>query len=535
MKETIGQILMQIRGAWRFRWYALATAWSIAVIGWIAIVLTPNMYVANATVYVDTDSVLKPLLNGLAVSPDMQGRVRMMSRLIMGRPQLEKVALETGLARRAHGSVQLSELMDSMSKRVTLDGSGDYYSLHYADRDPAMAQRVVQALLDAFVGDTLGIKSADNGSAQQFLQTQIQDYAARLRDSENQLADFKRRHIGMMPGETGDYFTRLQTASAKLDDLQSKLRLAGEQRTALEQQLQGEEPTFGLFSSGSSAQDGGNPKIAALDSQIANYRGQLAQLLLRYTDKFPRVIQMKDAIAQLEAQKAALAKAPKSRSASGPAVPRNPSMAAAFSLDLNPVYQDLRLDLARTKLGIGGLQEQIGEEQHTIGDLRARVNTMPTIQAQLTQLTRNYQVTNTQYQQLLQRLDSARLSAQAEASNDQVKFRTVDPPRLPHQPSSPNRPRLMTLILTLALGAAIALAILLNELKPVFLSRAMITAVTGLPVLGSISYVEAGPERPLLRREPVRILIGGAALLVAYVLALGLAGPVSRIAQRLLG
>jgi hypothetical protein len=81
----------------------------------------------------------------------------------------------------------------------------------------------------------------------------------------------------------------------------------------------------------------------------------------------------------------------------------------------------------------------------------------------------------------------------------------------------------------------VALAILLNEMKPVFLSRAMLANITGLPVLGSISYVEAGHELPVLRREPVRVSIGGAFLLVAYVLALGLAGPVSRIAERLLG
>ncbi|MGH8260696.1 MAG: XrtA system polysaccharide chain length determinant [Steroidobacteraceae bacterium] len=533
MKETLGQILMQVRGAWRFRWLALAAAWAIAMIGWAAVVLMPNMYVANARVYVDTDSVLKPLLNGLAVNTDVTSRVAMMAHMIMGRPHLERVARETGLADRARTPEQFARLIQSMSQKITLDGNGNVYSLHYADRDPAMAQRVVQHLLDAFVEDTLGIKRADSGSAQQFLQQQIHDYEVRLKAAEDRLADFKRRNVGLMPGQAGDYFTRLQTETTKLEDLQSKLRLAEDRRTELNKQLEGEEPTFGLFASSPSSQ-GDDTGTGTLDSQIEEYKHQLSQLLLQYTDKFPRVIQLNETIAQLEAQKRALAKAPKAR-ASEPQVPKDPSQAAAFALDLNPVYQNLKIDLSRTDLDIAGLRQQVAEEQHVMADLKSRVNTIPTVEAQLTQLTRDYEVTRTQYQALLQRLDSARLSEQAEASNDQVKFRIIEPPVRPLVPSSPNRPRLITMVLAAALGAGIALAVLLNELKPVFLSRAMLAAVTGLPVLGSISFATRAAEPPLLRREPVRLVIGGAILLVAYTLAVGLAEPVSRLAHRLLG
>lgn len=533
MKETLGQILMQIRGAWRFRWYALGTAWVIAIIGWGVVVFMPNMYTARARVYVDTDSVLKPLLSGLAVNTDVMTRVDMMARVIMGRPHLERVARETGLADRARTPQQLARLIDSLSQKITLDGRDNTYSLSYSDPDPAMAQRVVQHLLDAFMEDTLGIKRADSGSAQQFLQAQIHDYEGRLRNAESRLADFKRRNVGLMPGEAGDYFTRLQTASGKLEDLEAKLRLAEERRTELNKQLQGEEPTFGLFSSSPSSQGGGG--TAALDSQIENYRQQLAQLLLQYTDKHPRVIQLKETIAQLEAQKAALATKARKAHAEAPQVPKDPSMAAAFALDLNPVYQNLRIDLSRTELDIAGLRQQVEDEQHVISDLKSRVNTIPTVEAQLTQLTRDYEVTRTQYQALLQRLDSARLSQQAEASNDQVKFRIIEPPVRPLVPSGPNRPRLITLVLVAALGVGIALAVLLNEMKPVFLSRAMLSAVTGLPVLGSVSYVSATVEPSLLRREPIRVAIGGAVLLVAYTLAIGLADPVSRLAHKLLG
>ncbi|MGH8218574.1 MAG: XrtA system polysaccharide chain length determinant [Steroidobacteraceae bacterium] len=533
MKETLGQILIQIRGAWRYHWYALAAAWVVAIVGWAAVVLMPNMYEARARVYVDTDSVLKPLLSGLAVNANVTSRVEMMARVIMGRPHLERVARETGLADRARTPEQFASLIDSLSKQMTLEGSGNVYSLHYSDRDPAMAQSVVQHLLDAFVEDTLGIKRADSGSAQQFLQTQIQDYAARLKSAEDRLADFKRHNVGLMPDQAGDYFTRLQSENSKLQDLQAKMRLADERRTEVNKQLQGEEPTFGLFSSTGEAGDSGNSPI---DAQIGAYRRQLDQLLLLYTDKHPKVIALKETIAQLEAQKAAAAKAAKAKSRNtGPQLPKDRSQAEAYALDLNPVYQNLRLDLSRTEVIIAELRQQIEDEQHVVSDLKSRVNTIPTVEAQLTQLTRDYEVTRAQYQALLQRLDSARLSEQAEASNDQVKFRIIEPPTRPLIASSPNRPRLITMVLAAALLAGVALSILLSELNPVFVSRAMLTTITGLPVLGSISFFSKDPIPPLFRREQFLVGVGGACLLVAYTLAIGLAEPVSRLAHRLLG
>src|SRR6185437_46678 len=256
----------------------------------------------------------------------------------------------------------------------------DVYTLRYADHDPAMAQRVVQHLFDAFEEDTLGVKRADSGSAQQFLETQIQDYQSRLRTAEARLADFKQKNVGLLPGhESGDYFTRLQTESGKLEDLQAKLRLALDRRTELNKQLSGEEPTFGLFSSGSGE---GDTSTAALDGEIGNDRRELAELLLQYTDKHPRVIALKARIAQLESQKAAARSAPKKRASGLPAL-TDPSQAATYALDLNPVYQNLRIELSQTDVNIAELRAQITDEEHVVSDLKNRVSAIPLIEAQL--------------------------------------------------------------------------------------------------------------------------------------------------------
>lgn len=533
MKETLGQLLMQVRGAWRFRWHALLAAWAIAIVGWAIAVGLPNEYEARARVYVDTDSVLKPLLSGLAVNTDEKSRVTMMARVIMGTTNLERVARETGLANRVHTPESFQELIDSLGKEIKVDGSDNIFTITYRDHDPTMAQRVVQHLLDAFEEDTLGIKRADSGSAQQFLEAQIHDYESRLRASEDQLANFQRQNVGLLPGQqSGDYFTRLQSENGKLQDMQARLRVLLDRRTELQKQLDGEEPTFGLFSSNTGS---GDSSTAAIDAEIVEDRREIAQLLLQYTEKHPRVIALRARIAQLESQKAAALKAPPKKPASGMPALTDPSQAANYALDLNPVYQNLRIELSQTDVNMAELREQIAEETRVVNDLKSRVNAIPVVEAQYAQLNRDYAVTKAQYDQLLQRLDSAKLSEQAEANTDQVKFRIIEPPVVPLVPAGPNRLLFITLALLAALAGGIGLAVLLNEMKPVFLSRAMLAGVTGLPVLGSVSFLSSAVTRRLLRRKALLVAAGGAFLLVAYTLAMVLAGPVTKVAQQLLG
>ena len=404
MQELLAQVLIQARNAWRFRWLAVACAWLVAIAGWIYALSQPDVYEARARVFVDTDSVLKPLLTGLAVDTNVQNRVAMMSQVLMSRPNLEKVARETDLYLRAPTQEDFARLVDTLPNRITLQGGGrdNTYTLRYSDTDPKMAQRIVQTLLDAFVESTIGVKRADTDSAQSFLQTQIREYETRLRTAEDRLAKFKKDNVGLLPGETGDYYTRLQTAQVKLAELRAESRLVEQRRLELTKQLDGEVPTFGLFTEST----GG-----ASDPRVAEYRRQLDQLLLQYTEKHPKVIALEETIANIEAQ--AVSQSEKQRAATP--LPKNPQEAMARALDINPVYQNLRVELSRAQVELAELREQISEYQSTVNNLNGKVDTIPQIEAELTRLNRDYEVNRTQHQQLLQRLESARLSESAEA------------------------------------------------------------------------------------------------------------------------
>ena len=91
MHDIVRQLVSYLRGMWQYRWYGVAISWAVCAVGWTVVFLMPNLYEANARVYVDTQSVLKPLLSGLAVQPNVDQQIAMMSRTLISRPNLERV------------------------------------------------------------------------------------------------------------------------------------------------------------------------------------------------------------------------------------------------------------------------------------------------------------------------------------------------------------------------------------------------------------------------------------------------------------
>lgn len=478
MRENVLELLSQLRGGWRFRWVAIGVAWAIALAGWFAVALMPNQYEARAKIFVDTDSVLKPLLAGLAVTTDPVSQVNMMARVLMTRPNLEKVARETDLALRAKTPESFQRLVDSLPTSIGIGGGqGNIYSITFEDSDPQMAYRVVRKLVDTFVEDSIGDNRNDAAGAQRFLSDQLAQYGRKLEEAEGRLAEFKKNNLGLMPGETGDYYARRQMIAEELAKLRSQYALVEQRRDELRRQLEGEEPTFGLVASTPT----GKPATAN-DAKIAEFQKQLDQLLLQYTDKHPRVAALRETIEQLRKQ------APNDPA---PEAPVDPTRLAARMLDVNPVYQSMKLNLSQTELELVELRNKIGQAQAAVNDLQGKVNTIPEVEAQLSRLNRDYEVNKAQYNALLQRLESAKLSDRAEDSQQQVKFRIIEPPDVPLIAQGPNRVLLSAGVFAAALMGGLAAAFILSQIRPVFSTRQALTnASGGIPVLGMINLAQ---------------------------------------------
>ena len=476
MQEIIAQLVSHARSTWRYRWYMLLVACPLCIGGWAMVQVLPDQYEASARVYLDTESMLRPLMKGLAVDSNVRSQIDIMTKTLLSRPNLEKVARMTDLDLKAKTPDQMDGLLDRLGGKIKLEQvpqSRDFYKIKYEDNNPQLAKKVVQALLTIFVESTLGESRKDTDVAQSFLDQQIKEYEARLVQSEDRLKDFKRRNIGRMPGEGGDYFQNLQTAIGELEQAQLQLHEAENRRQELARQLEDNEAAPNVQAVTST-----NSSTPELDSRINNLQARLDELLLKYTNQHPDVIEVKRTIADLEKQKKEVLAA----QAKG-------GQGAADAQDGNPYQGQLKLALSEADANVAALKARVTAYQQRVDQLKKMVDILPEVEEQLKQLNRDYDVTKRNYELLLARRESASLSQQMDQNSDSVKFRVVDPPYVPPTPSGPDRPLLTSGALAGGIIAGIVFAIFLAQLNPTFDNRRILMEITSLPVLGGVSMI----------------------------------------------
>jgi len=452
-----------------------------------------------------------------------------MQAVMLSRPNLEKVAQQNDMLLEAKTQRDVEGVIDDLAKKINLarpagSNTQNTFVVSYEDNNPKRVHGVVRSLLDTFMEGSLGMKRSDAGMAQRFLQAQLTEYESKLTEAEQRLAAFKQQNVGLLPGFGGDYYQRLESELGTLQQMQQRVAQLSQRRDELQRQLAGEEPTFGLMGSVE-----GNP----IDGQIARYRAQLDQLLLQYTEKHPQVQAIKQTIAQLESEKRSGAKI--SQSVAPPGAETTGDQALVRSLDMNPVYQNLRLSLSQADADLAEMRGQMASQQAVVADLRSKVNSIPDVEAELSRLNRDYSVNKEQYDTLLQRLESAKISQQADQNTDSVKFRIIEPPTMPVKPSGPIRPLLDTMVLLAALAAGIGIAVLLAQLHPTFTTREVLQSIAGIPVLGTVSMAFQNEFMPWYRRQSTLIGASVALLLVVYVLNILLTGPLRTSLRSIVG
>ncbi len=502
MQEIIQTIISVLRGIVRFRWVALGVAFALAIFSAAAVSQLPNKYQASARVFVDSNRVLKPLLKGLAIQPDVDERVRLMSRTLMSRPNMEKVVNLADIGVHATTDYEKELQLGELQRQITLRGergNASLYNVRYTNEDPNVARRVVQSLITVFIESTIGDKRQDSESAQQFLGQQIRLYERRLAEAESQLSQFKRDNVGKMPSEAGGYYQRLSVSVSQLEGARLKLDELKNRIVSLRNRLASEPRTL----TNSQSSDAYIP--SPTDIQLTQQRRELSELLLRYTERHPKIAQLRSSIENLEAVKGQGGRA-------GQELP-SPQIS-------NPVYQEVVKLLAQAEAEAAGLKVRVRAFQRNVDELNDTVESIPQVEQQLSQLNRDYTVVKGQYEELLERRESARLSEEVEQNVDDVKFRVIDPPFVPSKPSSPNKPFMTLLGFVASIGGGLVLAWAISMLRPVFYDLSSISTKTGRPILGSVLQQAKISNRQIGLNLLFLTLCGFLGLLMLLVLAM---------------
>jgi len=515
MRHSLDLILEQIRGAWRFRRTAMLVAWGVCMLGWLVVLALPDTYIARARVYVDTRTRLSQVTQGIAVESNIASQAEEVRQALLGGPQLQKVArlaipgfatappeAQAGIVMGLHEMLQVGATNDR--EALQQREPADLYTITYTDRSVEGARRVVDQLLRLFLANSLGGSQEGSEQAQQFLAQQIADYDKKLAAAEERLADFKREHAGLVPGSTGgDYFARLHAESDELDKDRVALTIAEQKRDELHRQLAGEMPVMGSANSAPGRM--GGPVDTA--SAIRETQARLDELLLRFTDKHPDVVAARRQLQDLKARQKAEMEAVRRG---------DPTAIAATGMAANPVYQGMKLQLSQIEVEVAADKQQVVDQEKKITELRKMINTAPQVEAEFERLNRDYSVTHTQYQALVDRLSRARLSDKADATGV-VRFEVVDPPSVDPEPVFPKRTKLIFQVLAAGLAAGLGVAYLMHQLRPVFTSPRQLTEATQLPVIGSVSMTWVERHRAAGKRAVWAYSFGVALLIVVGV------------------
>ncbi|QYF95054.1 chain length-determining protein [Massilia sp. PAMC28688] len=503
MAELTAVILTFLKAIGKYRWYAIIISWTVAVIGWVVVYAMPNDYQASARVYVDTQSVLKPLLSGMTTLPNLEQQVMFMRRTLISRPNVERVIRMVDLDIKAKTPKEHEKLVDELIENIKISGTerDDIYTISYNSRDPKLGKDVVQSLLTIFVEGSFGGKKQDANKAVAFIEDQIRTYEEKLNAAENELKEFKIKHMGNLPRGNTDYSASVIEMTDRLSQARLELAEAEQARNAIARQIGGGATP-------------GKPGIVAanpeLDERIAQVNKSLDAARLQYTEAHPDVISARRLLAQLQQQKKDEAK--------------NFKPSADPGASYSPMLQQLKISLSEAEARVASLRARVGEYQNRVARLQAQSTAAPEVEAQLSQLNRDYAVNKENYQKLVERRESAKLSGDLSSATDMLTFRVIDPPTAPTTPVGPNRPRNASLVFVLALAAGLGVALLMSQFRPTFLSQSSLREVTGVPILGSISMNWTDEQKSLQKKRmyalaaSVFMLFGAYAVVMAAIL-----------------
>ena len=501
MREFVKYLLGELRGTWRFRWYGLLIAWVVAIAGAISVLNMPDEYRVTARVQLDTQSMLRPLLQDLAVEPNLGMRMRALTATLLRRENVERIASENDLLLPASTRAEEERILNALEQGIVIQGArgNQIYRISHSANSPKRAQGVVQSTLDILKEEATEVTMGDTRSATTFIEEQVEDYKQRLQEAEERLAEFRRDNVGMLPNQgAGDFYQRLNQTEEQIENLESDLETAQRRRQSLREQI-------ARLESNPAERIEQSPRYQQLSEDLRTSRQRLDELLLQYTEEHPDVQALEN---RIERQKQRL----------DDLETQDPPDRATTDNRDSLVYQEFQLRLNDFESEIASIRTRLEQRKERREELLGKVDEITDVEKRLTDLTRNYESTRQRYQTLLNRLQTAEMTTAADRSAGQMNIQLIDPPRTPEEPDGPPRALFMAAVAPVGLGMGGAFAFLLHLIRPVLQSREKLAEISGRPVLGSVSLVLTRRQRQV---KVGAIAVFGLATMILVAAAVG--------------
>lgn len=369
--------------------------------------LKPNTYTTEARLYADETNIIEPLLKGRASVTDVD-RSSQAREIIYTRRILEKAAREAGLVDNASSQEELSRAVSKMRGGLSISPEGkSYFRISYNSNDPDGAFQALNAVINVFIEHTARTKREESLGAFNFIDAQVETYKRQLEAAESKLQEFQAQNT---EGTEATVTARINQLRNDIENLKIAIDESQSRITSIKQQL-ADESQYQLSKG----------KVEELRERRAILSDRLETLLRSYQEGYPDVISTREQIASVDQEIEALELG-------------GQTFGSGEKVE-NPLYEELRKQLAAAEVELQAQQRRMQSLIHLQEQEFKRAERIAANQAELSELTRDYNVTRDVYEEMLQRKESARLSMTLDIEGQGVSYKIQEPASFPLKPS----------------------------------------------------------------------------------------------------
>jgi polysaccharide biosynthesis transport protein len=497
----------------------LFLGWAVV---WGASWVLPPRYESSTLILVEQPSMPKDYVTP-NVNDDLQQRMQSITQQILSRSRLLRIIDQLNLYATSRSLPSPDQKVDRMRKDIDIELVRDArnqitaFNVSYSSRDPLVAQRVTSELTNLFINENLEVRQQQSEDTTTFLQGQLETARKTLSDQEEKIREFKGQHVGEMPGQLASNLQILSGLQSQLQNEEDALNTARQQHVYLQtladqyRALQGTSK-----SSDGTTTTGGLP---ALDLELDKLKAQLADLKSHYTDRHPDVRKVQDQIAETEKTREQLLASLKANTASQ----ANGTDPAVDTGSTDPTQAAL---LVQIQSQLKSNQVEITNREHSVVTLKAkmddyqgRLNEEPVREQQLSDLTRGYEQSKANYDELLKKKNESAMATSMELLQQGERFRVIDAPSLPTRPDFPNRLKFCGIGLGIGLALGVVVAGAFEFMDDRIYDEKELQKLLPVAVISEIPAIAAATEEQSERR---RLWLGWAtAAFVSVTILLG--------------
>jgi polysaccharide chain length determinant protein (PEP-CTERM system associated) len=500
--------------AWRRRWWIAVPVMLIASTTAVVSLFLPDRYRASTMVMIVPQRVPTGFVQSTVTNP-LSERLDLISQQILSRTRLERIIQEFNLYSNERKTMIMEDVIEQMRKDIKLDVDADprrreraaNFRVSFESADARTAMRVTERLGSLFVQENLEDRQLLADQTNQFLEAQLEEAKRRLLDHEKKLQDFRQRNNGQLPEQVQTNLSMMQSAQLQL---QNNLESQNRDRDRLQMLDRTLSELIPNASTVSQAPTTGDARTNTAAQQLEAARAGLRALEQRLKAEHPDVVRQKRLVAELEAKA-------DSEALQQPLSAVNPAPVVVVDRSVQQRIESIRTDAAETRQRIESSKREEARLREMLNLQESRVGVAPSLQAQLTELMRDYATLQESYTSLLKRSEEAKISVNMERRQIGEQFRIIDGARLPEKPVSPNRRRINLLGLFGGLAVGLALAALLEYRDTSLKSDSEVVETLALPVLAVIPLMTNASERRFARRR--KLMLAATASVTCMLLA----------------